>query len=73
MEQIKKEMIAEAKEKAIRDHGQHTSYPIGTKETFDECFTECAGMLIFWFDVDIDVGNDTVGRTTKIVTRRLNG
>ncbi len=71
MKQTKNDMIDEAKQHALTDHGTDIIYPVGEHETFDDCFTECEGMLILWFDVEIDIGNNTVGHTTKIITRDI--
>ena len=67
MEQLKAEMIAEAKTKASEKYGADEIYPINTKSCFDECFTEEDGLLIFWFDIELDCG-----RTSGIIKREID-
>ena len=67
MENVKKELIDEARQLAMKKYATSAIYPVGSKASFDECFTEEMGMLIFWYDMDIDCG-----RTTGITIRQLN-
>jgi hypothetical protein len=66
MENLKKELISEAREVAMAKYSTSAIYPVGSRTSFSECFTQELGMLIFWYDMDIECG-----RTTGIVTRKL--
>ena len=57
-------MIKEAQ----KNNNNRAVYPAGNKKSFDECFTyeKDMGLLILWYDKDIDCG-----RTTGVITQPL--
>ena len=66
MDDLKLEMIDEARVKAMEKYNTTDISPIGERESFDECFTIDEDTLIFWFEIDIECG-----RTSCIVMRDL--
>ena len=66
MKQIKLDMITEARQRALEKYNTTDIFPIGGRESFDECFTQDEDKLIFWFEVDIHCG-----RTSSIIIHDL--
>lgn len=62
-EHIQGLLIKEAQELAMETYNTTEIYPCGNRKSFDEYFTIYDGMIIFWFDIQIDCG-----RTTGITT-----
>jgi hypothetical protein len=59
MEKIKEELLNDALHNAKTHYNTSEIYPVGDKETWNECFTYEDDLIILWYDIKIDTGFTT--------------
>lgn len=67
MNDIHQYLINKARENALNKYNTTDIKPVGDKTNWEECFTYEDNMIIFWYDVELPIGN-----TTNVVIRDLS-